>query len=53
MFKAGLAGVADEVERVHESHKSNFASPSLAIDQNIPGVNITANVRHSLTCNAS
>ncbi|EAQ83479.1 hypothetical protein CHGG_09883 [Chaetomium globosum CBS 148.51] len=38
---------ANEEEGVHKSHKSNLASPSLAIDQDIPWVDVTASVRHT------
>lgn len=49
MLKPGLARVTNQEKRVDESHKSNFASPSLAIDQDIPRVDVTANVRQSPT----
>lgn len=47
MLKPGLARIANEEEGVHKSHKSNLASPSLAIDQDIPWVDVTASVRHT------
>jgi hypothetical protein len=47
MLKPRLTRVADEKEGIDEPDKSNLAGPSFAVDQDIPGVDITACISHS------
>ena len=47
MLEAGLPRIADQVEGVDETDKADLAVPALAVDQNIPGVDVTAGVNIS------
>lgn len=48
MLKAGLPRVADQVEGVDETDEADLAVPALAVDQDVPGVDVTAGV--NLSC---